>query len=125
MKKDLGYYRSLPYSLTVERFTDEEDGETYFRASFKELPHVKGVHRERLMAVQLAKELFDSYIQAQLEWEEDIPEPEARRFRKRGGLFKFEASLESRSGSTAESDFESPTDPHGSKTSADKAAAPA
>lgn len=91
MKKDLAYYRSLPYSLQVERFREEEDGQVYFRAKYEELPQVKGVHQDRLVAIQLAKELFDTYVEALLSWGEEIPEPEQTRYRKRGGLFKFEA----------------------------------
>lgn len=120
MKKDLDYYRSLPYSLTVDRFEEEEDGETYYRASYEELPHVKGVHEERLMAVRLAKELFDSYIEAQLEWGGEIPEPEPR-FRKRGGLYKFDASDQSRSGGSSDTpSVSSNDDAVGSRTGADR-----
>lgn len=97
MSKNLAYYQSLPYRLIVERF-EEEDGEVYFRAFYKEIPRVKGIHKERLQAIRLAKELFDSYVEAQLEWGEEIPQPETPRFRKRGGLFKFEGDRESRSG---------------------------
>lgn len=89
MTKNLQYYRGLPYTLDVERFVEEADGETYFRAVYRELPNVKGIHRDRLLAISLAKELFDAYVEAQLEWGEEVPEPEAVRYRKPGGLFKF------------------------------------
>lgn len=104
MKKDLAYYKSLPYSLTVERFEEEEDGEFYFRAQYRELPRVEGVHQDRLVAIRLAKELFDAYVETLLEWGEEIPEPDVRRFRKRGGLFKFEAVEASPSEGSPEAD---------------------
>lgn len=97
MKKNLDYYRSLPYTLKLDRFEEEEDGEIYFCAYFEQLPHVKGVHPDRLMAIKLAKELFDSYVEAQLAWGEEIPEPSAPRSRKVGGLYKLRA-LDSPSG---------------------------
>lgn len=93
MKNDLAYYRGLPYNLEIRRFTDEEDDQIYYCASYKQLPTVKGVDRDRLLAIRLAKELFDSYIEAQLEWGEAIPEPDSRRFREAGGLFKFKGTV--------------------------------
>ena len=103
MKKDLAYYRSLPYTLRVTRFVEEEDGETYFCASYDQIPHVKGVHEERLLAVRLAKELFDAYIEAQLAWGQDIPVPDSPRFRKPGGQFKMKRhDVASRSEATPE-----------------------
>ena len=66
MSRDLDYYRRLPYKLDVDRFEEEEDGRYYFCASYLELPAVKGVHSDRLMAIKLARELFDSYVEAQL-----------------------------------------------------------
>lgn len=91
MKKDLAYYRSLPYRRTIRRFMEEEDGEIYFCVSFAELPHVKGIHTNHLEALRLAHELFDAYVQAQLEWGEPIPEPETGRKPKRGGRWTFAA----------------------------------
>lgn len=89
MKKDLTYYRALPYSRTVTRFKDEEDGKVYFCVSFKEIPEIKGVHEDRPRAIQLANELFDAYVVAQLAWKEHIDEPEVQRYR-RGGLRNIE-----------------------------------
>lgn len=89
MKKGLDYYRSLPYRRIVTRFQEEEDGETYFCVSFVEIPEVKGLHQDRLKAIQLANELFDAYVVAQLSWHEDIPEPNEQRYRL-GGLFKIQ-----------------------------------
>ena len=89
MSRDLDYYRRLPYKLDVDRFEEEEDGRYYFCASYLELPAVKGVHSDRLMAIKLARELFDSYVEAQLAWGEEIPEPPEPRFRRPGGLFRF------------------------------------
>ncbi len=88
MTKDLDYYRGLPYTRRKTRFQDKEDGKLYYCVFFEQLPDVKGIHQEELRAIKLAQELFDSYILAQLEWDEDIPEPNPR-FRKRGGLWKF------------------------------------
>jgi len=89
MKRDLAYYRSLPYRLTVERLEEPEDGLTYYCASYDELPTVKGVHTDQQMARKLAKELFDSYIEAHLEWGREIPEPATSRSPKVGGRFTF------------------------------------
>jgi predicted RNase H-like HicB family nuclease len=89
MKKDLAYYQGLPYHLVVSRFVEDEDGETYYCATYPRLPRVRGVHRDRASAVTLAKELFDSYVEAQLKWGEDIPEPDVPRYREPGGSFAF------------------------------------
>lgn len=89
MKKTLEYYRGLPYHLRVTRFVEDEDQGLYYCASYAQLPEVKGIHQDRLVAVRLAKELFDSYIEAHLDWGEDIPEPASRRSRKPGGLYKI------------------------------------
>lgn len=89
MTKDLDYYRGLPYARRTTRFQDDEDGEFYYCVSFEQLPEVKGIHQDELRAIKLAHELFDAYILAQLEWGEDIPEASPR-FRKPGGLWRFE-----------------------------------
>ena len=89
MSKDLSYYRALPYALRVDRFVEPEDGAEYYRATFVQLPQVIGIHKDRLLAINLAKELFDDYVEAQLAWSEEVPEPDAPRTRKRGGLFRF------------------------------------
>jgi hypothetical protein len=102
MKKNLAYYKNLPYTLRVERFEEEEDGRTYFCASYQEMPHVKGVHENRLIAVRLAKELFDDYVEAQLEWGREIEEPDVPRYRKRGGLWKFSLAGPTRSAAEAD-----------------------
>lgn len=108
MKHDLAYYRSLPYRLDVTRFVEEEDDALYYCAAYVQLPEVKGVHEDRLLAITLAKELFDSYVDAQLEWGEPIPEPESRRYREPGGLFKFKAiNSSTESVKRSRADFES------------------
>jgi predicted RNase H-like HicB family nuclease len=89
MKKDLAYYQGLPYHLEVSRFVEDEDGETYYCATYPRLPRVRGIHQDRASAVKLARELFDSYVEAQLEWGEDIPEPDVSRYREPGGRFAF------------------------------------
>lgn len=88
MKKDLTYYRGLPYTLRTTRSVDPEDGQMYYYAAYEELP-VRGVHEDRLLAIKLAKELFDSYVEAQLAWGEPVPEPESRRSPKHGGRYTF------------------------------------
>lgn len=112
MSKDLKYYRGLPYSLKVDQFEEAEDGETYYRAVYEEMPQVKGVHQDRLLAIKLAKELFDSYVEAQLAWGEEIPEPAVKRFRKRGGLYKFSVDATSPSSSSGASSVQQDTKQH-------------
>jgi len=73
-RKDLDYYRSLPYERTL-RVEHDDDGE-YFVASIRELQGVEAdgaTHWEALFELQAA---FDDAIQALLEWGDDIPEPE-------------------------------------------------
>ena len=88
MKRDLAYFRGLPYEFYVDRFVEEEDGKIYYRAAYRELPAIQGVHQDSLLAINLARELFDSYVEAQLEWGNDLPEP-APRFRAPGGQLKI------------------------------------
>lgn len=89
MSKDLNHYRGLPYTLRVDRFHEEEDGKAYYCAAYEQLPQVKGVHEDRLLAIKLAKELFDAFVEAQIHWGAPIPEPAEQRSRKRGGLYGF------------------------------------
>lgn len=89
MSKNLAYYRRLPYSLRVDRLVEEDEGDIYFCASYPLLPQVKGVHADRQIAISMARELFDAFVEAQLAWGEEIPEPEPSRSRKVGGLYGF------------------------------------
>ena len=89
MKKDLAYYRGLPYRMELGRFEEEEDGQRYYCASYIHLPQVKGVHQDRLMAIKLARNSFDSFVEARLQWGEKIEEPETPRYREPGGFSKI------------------------------------
>ena len=81
MKKDLNYYRRLPYSRTMA-WVDEDSGDGYWCVRIEELPGLIAAHTDRLRAVEMAKEMFDEYIEAHIAWGNEIPVPEERRFRR-------------------------------------------
>ena len=89
MKKDLRYYRTLPYQKSVERI--DEDGERYFVARIEELDGCIAAADSRPGALAMLKGVFDEYIEAMLEWGHDIAEPEQGLAKARGGMFKFAA----------------------------------
>jgi predicted RNase H-like HicB family nuclease len=73
-QRTLAEYRSLPYRREV-RLISDEDG-TYYVASFSELPGLLADGETRAEAVMNLSQAFDDYINAHLEWGEDIPEPD-------------------------------------------------
>lgn len=74
MKKDLAYYRTLPYTRLVEQVTDEAG--SYYVARIEELRGCLAAGDTRLEAVANLKGAFDEYIEALLGWGSDIPEPQ-------------------------------------------------
>jgi predicted RNase H-like HicB family nuclease len=71
--KNLGYYRGLPYTRSVELL--EEGGERYYLASVRELPGVRADGESHQEALTSLRDAFDDYIRAMQEWGRDIPEP--------------------------------------------------
>ena len=84
MKKDLDYYRLLPYARRVDR-EEEEGAETYWVASVVELSGCMAHGASRPEAILQLNSAFDEYIEAMLGWGKDIPEPE-RTVKARGGF---------------------------------------
>lgn len=79
MKKDIQYYRELPYTKRVDREHDEGEWETYYAATISELPGCMATGKTRQEALCNLKYFFDEYIEGLLEWRESIPEPIAVR----------------------------------------------
>lgn len=75
MKKDLDYYRLLPYARRMER-EEEEGAEPYWVARVDELGGCIAHGATRPEAILQLNIAFDEYIEAMLEWGKDIPEPE-------------------------------------------------
>lgn len=73
MKRDLKYYRALPYARAVERL--DEEGQRYFVARIPDLPGCLATGKSSVEALAYLKEAFDEYISAKLEWGTPIPEP--------------------------------------------------
>lgn len=72
--KNLSYYRRLPYTRTVGR--EEYEGERWYAAQISELPGLVAAGETRAKAMAELDKAFDSYIEAQLEWGGEIPEPD-------------------------------------------------
>lgn len=72
--KDLKYYQRLPYTLHLEKIIDGE--EKYFTAEFLELRGCKTDGVNEVEAVHNLHELFDEYIESQIEEGIAISEPE-------------------------------------------------
>lgn len=73
MKKDLQYYRALPYTRAIR---PSEDGG--WEASIEELPGCFAVGNTSGEAAILLDCAFDEYVEAKLAWGSDIVEPERR-----------------------------------------------
>ena len=89
MKKNLDYYRLLPYSRRVDK-EQEEGTEPYFVARVDELRGCIAHGATRAEAILQLNIAFDEYIEAMLEWGKDIPEPE-RTVKARGGFKRLTA----------------------------------
>ena len=77
-KKDLAYYRALPFTRRVTREQGDEGEGYYFVAEIVELPGCFAVAESRLEAIAKLNEVFDEYVEAKLEWRSEIPEPQHR-----------------------------------------------
>jgi len=99
MKKDLAYYRALPYRRMEERLS--EDGRTYWVVRYETLPGLIAAHDDRLSAHELSKELFDEYIETHLEQALPIPEPARASFRAPGGQGKIRWVIDAASAGSA------------------------
>ena len=71
--KDQAYYRALPYTRRIE--VVEDDGREYFVASIPELPGVRADGRNHIEALYHLDGAFSDYLDAMMEWGEEIPEP--------------------------------------------------
>ena len=72
---DLSYYRSLPYTRRLR--IESGDGGEYFVASVAELAGVEADGESRIEALFNLQSAFDDAVEAMLEWDHDIPEPDA------------------------------------------------
>ena len=91
MKKDLAYYWSLAYRRRVDR-VDEDDGSRYYVASVTELDGCIASGDSRPEAIANLKAAFDEYIEAMIEWGNEIAEPAQGRPKARGGMFKYDTN---------------------------------
>ncbi len=74
-EKSLEYYMGLPYTRKTEKVEDEREG-VFWLAWIEELPGCKTDGRTQLEAVNNLHLTFDDYIEAMIEFESPIPEPE-------------------------------------------------
>jgi len=73
MKKDLPYYLSLHYPITISQ--DEENGKIYFEADIPDLPGC-GAHGETIEeALKKLEEAKQLWLEVSLERDISIPEP--------------------------------------------------
>ena len=75
IKKDLAYYRALPYTRRVEYKEDEGEWASYFLSNIDELPGCFATGKTRSEAIYNLSLLFDDYIEGLLELRGEIPEP--------------------------------------------------
>src|ERR1051325_1241266 len=73
-KKDLRYYKRLPYTLRTEPARDS-DGTTYWLAQFEELPGCKTDGATEGDAINNLHELFDEFISSAIADRLPIKEP--------------------------------------------------
>lgn len=72
-EKAVAYYRRLPYTRRVR--LHEEGESAYFVAYVEELPALQIDGETKEEALKRLDDMFDDFIEAQLEWGEEIPEP--------------------------------------------------
>ena len=72
--KGVGYYRRLPYRRRL-RIEQDEGGKEYFVAFIEKLPGVEADGPDAVTARANLIGAFDDYINAMLEWGDEIPEP--------------------------------------------------
>lgn len=77
MKKDLRYYRSLPYTRRSQPF--RENGDSYWLAWIEEFEGCVAEGKTEQEAFAVLEEVFDDYVAAKHEWESEIPEPNKHR----------------------------------------------
>ena len=73
MAKGLQYYQGLHYTRRCQLIVD--DDARYFLAWIDEFPGCKVEGQTKAEAFKNLGELFEDYINAKLEWKDDIPEP--------------------------------------------------
>lgn len=73
MKKTLSYFQQLPYKIITQPVSDE--GDTYWIAEYPDLRGCKTEGETEIEAITNVQELFDEYIEARLEVDDDIPVP--------------------------------------------------
>ncbi|MFO8175514.1 MAG: type II toxin-antitoxin system HicB family antitoxin [Longimicrobiales bacterium] len=112
-KKDLSYYKGQPYSRRI-RLIQEEDGEEYFVASIAELPGVEADGSTPWEAAYHLQSAFEEYLQAMLEWGDEIPEPEIETFPRERTIWERTVSREETEVSSSEDLFflgDTPSEP--------------
>lgn len=75
MKKDLAYYKRLRWERDVKR-NDDETGQ-YWVACYTDLPDVVGTGATREEAILMHTEMFDEFVQHQIELGHEIKGPPA------------------------------------------------
>jgi predicted RNase H-like HicB family nuclease len=73
MKKDIAYYRNLPWTYTVE--TTQEAGELLYIVYVNELPGIATDAPTLEQAMKEIKEIMEIVFEIRLEHNEAIPEP--------------------------------------------------
>lgn len=94
MTKDLAYYKALPYTrvVSIEHYDDEK----WYVVEIAELPALTAAGKARQEAFVEMDKAFDAFIEANLEWNAELPEPGHKVPRRSPetilGSFKFSAS---------------------------------
>ena len=73
MKKNLNYYKGLPYNFVVQ-YVNDKDGDYYWASVFE----LNGCHSHgetRAAAMDNLMEAFEGYIEVKLEHGDPVPEP--------------------------------------------------
>ncbi len=95
MKKNLAYYRRLPYTRRCQLSCEE--GSIYWHAWVEELPGCEVDSQTKAGAFADLDEVFEDYLAAKLEWGSTIPEPtrwpEFNRVRKHSKTAQGEVRL--------------------------------
>ncbi|MCD6398953.1 MAG: toxin-antitoxin system HicB family antitoxin [Candidatus Aenigmarchaeota archaeon] len=79
VKKDLKYFLSLNYPITIEKYI-EYDGEEYFNAEIPDLPGCSAHGKTVEEALEKLEEAKRAWLEVSLERGLDIPEPISEQF---------------------------------------------
>ena len=75
VRKNLAYYRALPYTRRMEHKEDEGEWASYWVANLNELPGCFATGKTRSEAIYNLNGIFDDYIEGLIELGDVIPEP--------------------------------------------------